>query len=186
MKNKQLKTAIKRSFITIFTPRKDRKCPQRDIIKCKWRNKMKVKKVPCRMIRFREFPELLFGASPDDGPVYFDATHFIRSKGDERRHNVQEFRIAFHHWITALSDMYSIDKEDLVICEETSGHLLIDECLALLFVVYIDPAFGAYMLERVSELLIDGFTVSDSWLVMAAGNRFTLEELTKNLKSNET
>lgn len=28
MKNKQLKTAIKRSFITIFTPRKDRKCPQ--------------------------------------------------------------------------------------------------------------------------------------------------------------
>ena len=82
--------------------------------------------------------------------------------------------------------MYSIDKEDLVICDETSGHLLIDECLALLFVVYIDPAFGAYMLERVSELLIDGFTVSDSWLVMAAGNRFTLEELTKNLKSNET
>ena len=126
------------------------------------------------MIRFREFPELLFGASPDDGPVYFDATHFIRSRGDERRHNVQEFRIAFHHWITALTNMYTIDKEDLIIRDETSGHLLIDECLALLFVVYIDPAFGAYML------------VSDSWLVMAAGNRFTIEELTKNLKLNET
>lgn len=146
---------------------------------------MKVKKVPCRTIRYREFPELLFGESPDNGSVYFDATHFIRSQGDERRHNVQEFRIAFHHWITALSGMYSIDKEDLVIRDESSGHLLIDECLALLFVVYIDSEFGAYMLERISELLIDGFSVSDSWLVMAAGNRFTIEELTKNVKSNE-
>lgn len=138
------------------------------------------------MIRFREFPELLFGESPDNGSVYFDATHFIRSQGDERRHNVQEFRIAFHHWITALSNMYSIESENLVIRDESSGHLLIDECLALLFVVYIEPDFGAYMLERISELLVDGFSVSDSWLVMAAGNRFTIEELTKNVKSNET
>ena len=137
------------------------------------------------MIRYREFPELLFGESPNNGPVYFDATHFIHSKGDERKHNVQEFRIAFHHWITALTELYNIDKEDLVICDETSGHLLIDECLALLFVVYIDPSFGAYILDRISEILVDGFSVSDTWLVEAAGIRFMSEELTKILKSNE-
>lgn len=147
---------------------------------------MRIEKVPCRTIRYREFPELLFGESPNSGSTYFDATHFIRSRGDERRHNVKEFRIAFHHWITTLTNMYDIEKEALVIRDETSGHLLIDECLALLFVVYVDPDFGVYILERVSELLIDGFSVSDSWLVMAAGNRFTFEELTKNLKSNET
>lgn len=147
---------------------------------------MRIEKVPCRTIRYREFPELLFGESPNSGSTYFDATHFIRSRGDEHRHNVKEFRIAFHHWITTLTNMYSIEKEALVICDETSGHLLIDECLALLFVVYVDPDFGVYILERVSELLIDGFSVSDSWLVMAAGNRFTIEELTKSVKSNET
>jgi len=147
---------------------------------------MRIEKVPCRTIRYREFPELLFGESPNSGSTYFDATHFIRSRGDEHRHNVKEFRIAFHHWITTLTNMYSIEKESLVIRDETSGHLLIDECLALLFVVYVDPDFGVYILERVSELLIDGFSVSDSWLVMAAGNRFTIEELTKSVKSNET
>ena len=147
---------------------------------------MRIEKVPCRTIRYREFPELLFGESPNSGSTYFDATHFIRSRGDEHRHNVKEFRIAFHHWITTLANMYSIEKEALVICDETSGHLLIDECLALLFVVYVDPDFGVYILERISELLIDGFSVSDSWLVMAAGNRFTIEELTKSVKSNET
>ena len=147
---------------------------------------MRIEKVPCRTIRYREFPELLFGESPNSGSTYFDATHFIRSRGDEHRHNVKEFRIAFHDWITTLTNMYSIEKEALVIRDETSGHLLIDECLALLFVVYVDPDFGVYILERVSELLIDGFSVSDSWLVMAAGNRFTIEELTKSVKSNET
>ena len=147
---------------------------------------MRIEKVPCRTIRYREFPELLFGESPNSGSTYFDATHFIRSRGDERRHNVQEFRIAFHHWITTLTNMYGIEKEALVIRDETSGHLLIDECLALLFVVYVGPDFGVYILERISELLIDGFSVSDSWLVMAAGNRFTIEELTKSVKSSET
>ena len=147
---------------------------------------MRIEKVPCRTIRYREFPELLFGESPNSGSTYFDATHFIRSRGDERRHNVKEFRIAFHHWITTLTNMYDIEKEALVIRDETSGHLLIDECLALLFVVYVDPDFGVYLLERISVLLIDGFSVSDSWLVMAAGYRFTIEEITKSVKSNET
>ena len=70
--------------------------------------------------------------------------------------------------------------------DEASGHLLIDECLALLFVVYIEPSFGAYMLERLSEMLIDGFSVSDTWLAKAAGLRFTREELTQILENYET
>lgn len=148
---------------------------------------MKIRNIPCRLIRYEEFPELLFGKSEEDDTVYFDATHFIRSQGDERRHNVKEFRIAFHHWITALCEIYKIANEDLVITDEASGHLLIDECLALLFVVYIDPGFGAYMLDRVSEMLVDGFTVSDTWLVKAAAGRFnfTDEELTHKLNHNE-
>lgn len=148
---------------------------------------MKNVSIPCRLVRYKEFPDLLFGTSPDGGgPYYFDATHFILSRGDGRRHNVREFRVAFHHWIAALSGIYGIDTEDLVVRDEASGHLLIDECLALLFVVYIDPAFGAYMLERLSEMLIDGLSVSDTWLAKAASLRFTREELTEIFKNYET
>ena len=147
---------------------------------------MKNVTVPCRLVRYGEFPDLLFGTSPDGGaPCYFDATHFILSRGDGRRHNVREFRAAFHHWIDALTGVYGIDAEDLVVRDEASGHLLIDECLALLFVVYIEPAFGAYMLERLSEMLTDGISVSDTWLAKAAGLRFTREELTQILKDYE-
>ncbi len=146
---------------------------------------MKIKNIPCRLIRYEEFPELLFGKSEDDEAVYFDATHFIRSQGDERRHNVREFRVAFHHWIAALCEIYEIDKENLVITDEASGHLLIDECLALLFVVYIDPAFGAHILERISQMLTDGFTVSDTWLVRAAAGRFNFTDEEFTLKINQ-
>lgn len=147
---------------------------------------MKTVSVPCRLVRYKEFPYLLFGTSRDDGPYYFDATHFIRSRSDERRHSVREFRIAFHHWIAALSEAYGIDTDNLVVRDGASGHLLIDECLALLFVVYIEPAFGIYMLERLSEMLTDGLTVSDTWLIRAVGLRFTREELTQILENYET
>ena len=145
---------------------------------------MKTMKVPCRQVRYREFPELLFGTSAEDGPAYFDATHFILSRGDARRHSVQVFRTAFRHWISAAAEAYGIGHEDMFVVDEASGHFLIDECLALLFVVYIDPPFGIYLLERMSEMLTEGFAVSDTWLAHAADLRFSNEELT--LKSLET
>ena len=54
---------------------------------------MKEEKIPCRIIRYREFPDLLFGTLREDGPVYFDATRFIQAKGDARRHNVRDFGV---------------------------------------------------------------------------------------------
>ena len=87
---------------------------------------MKVKKVPCRSIRYKEFPDLLFGTPQEGAPAYFDATHFIQSRGDEKRHSLADFRVAFHLWIEELCRQYEIDREDLFIRDEASGHLLID------------------------------------------------------------
>lgn len=147
---------------------------------------MKILNVPCRQIRYREFPDLLFGRSQDDGSVYFDATHFMCSRGCEQHHGIREFRVAFQHWISALSEFYAIDAEDLIVYDQASGHLLIDDCLSLLFIVYIDPLFGVYMLERMSEMLTEGFTISDTWLINAVSLRFTKEELTQISEHHET
>lgn len=146
---------------------------------------MKVMNVPCRDIRYKEFPDLLFGTSREDGSVYFDATRFIRARGDGRRHNLPSFRAAFHPWILAQAEAYGIRADDLYAVDEASGHLLIDECLDLLFITYIDPRFGVYMQERMSELLTGGFSVSDTWLAHEAGRRFTNEELTQITRDYE-
>lgn len=141
--------------------------------------KTKTQTFPCRDIRYREFPDLLFGSLAEEGPFYFDATHFIISRGDARRHSVDGFRAAFRHWITMLCETYGTDAGELFVRDGTSGHMLVDECLALLFVVYVEPAFGAYLLERMEEMMSSGFTVSDTWLATVSSRRFTKEELTQ-------
>lgn len=66
-----------------------------------------------------------------------------------------------------------------MVTDEATGHVLIDQSLALLFVGYIDPAFGVYMTERMSELFLDGVTLSDTRIVQAIRNRLTKDELLK-------
>ena len=68
---------------------------------------VKLKKAPCKDIKYGEFPDLLFGKS-DDGLVYFDATHYIRQKGDVKKHNIKTFEIGFMHWENAVRNAYSI------------------------------------------------------------------------------
>lgn len=75
-------------------------------------------------------------------------------------------------------------QEHLTQRPKTSCYLTLS--LALLFVVYIEPPFGVYLLERISEMFVDGFTVSDTWLVQSVGLRFTNEELTQILEHHET
>lgn len=137
---------------------------------------VKLKKAPCKDIKYGEFPDLLFGKS-DDGLVYFDATHYIRQKGDVKKHNIKTFEIGFMHWKNAVRDAYSIPAEDMTVTDEATGHLLIEESLALLFVAYIDPEFAVHMLERISEMLLRGITLSDTRLLMLASERLSKDQL---------
>ena len=73
---------------------------------------MKEEKIPCRIIRYREFPDLLFGTLREDGPVYFDATRFIQAKGECTPALMSvSFRVAFPSLGNGVADAYGIDRE---------------------------------------------------------------------------
>ncbi len=129
----------------------------------------------CNEIRYIEFPDLKFGKS-EDGAYYFDATQFILTQGDIRKHNIRDFEIGFHFWKVAVCETYSIKPEDIII-HSSNGHILIEESLALLFIAYVEPSFGVYMLERISEMLVRGIVVSDSTLLTMARERLTKDDL---------
>ena len=146
---------------------------------------MKTKKIPsCNQIRYREFPELLFGLSAD-GVEYFDATHYIRKKGNVKTHTVEEFETEFVRWIKPVTESYSIPSQDVIVREEDSEHLMIEESLALLFMAYLDPEFGVYMLERMSEMLIAGIVLSDTTLIVMTKNRFTNSDIMRDLQTEK-
>lgn len=126
-------------------------------------------------IRYREFPELLFTVR-GDGCEYFDAFLYIKNKGDPTVHSVQGFKMAFSHWINAVRDAYSLSDDNIFITAP-NGHKLIDYALALPFIAYIDPSFGVYMMERMSDMLLRGVVLSDTYLILMAKDRLSKEQL---------
>lgn len=137
---------------------------------------MKLKILTPYTFKYREFPELLFGKS-ETGIVYFDATLYVTQKGDSQKHSPVDFIRKFAYWFDSVRVAYEIPDNEVVITDEATGHVLIDESLALLFVAYIDSGFGVYMLERVSEMLLDGVTLSDTRIMQMIRERLTKETL---------
>ena len=64
----------------------------------------------------------------------------------------------------------------MIITDAATGHILIDSSLALLFAAYLDPGFGVWMMERISEMLMGGIVLSDTLLLLMARNRFSEAE----------
>lgn len=139
---------------------------------------MKVRTKSPFTVKYMEFPELLFGTS-ENGVNYFDATTYLSEKGDSKKHSAIDFARKFAFWFESVKTVYEIPDFELMVTDEVTGHILIDESLALLFVGYVDPSFGIYMTERMSELLLDGVTLSDTRIVQTIRNRLTKEELLK-------
>jgi hypothetical protein len=141
---------------------------------------MKKKKInPCIESRYREFPEILFGKSCEGDMVYFDATHYLAQKGEISEDVIEIFGQKSEMFIAALCGVYEISKEEMVVRDENTGHLLIEESLVLLFVAYIDPGFAVYMLERISEMLLTGLVLSDSAIAIIVRERFTRADVSK-------
>ncbi len=125
-------------------------------------------------LRYREFPELLF-ASDSKNRLYFDATLYVEQKGDVTKHSPIDFARSHASWINAICTSYDVDEATIIVTDQNTEHILIDESLALLFVAYIDPEFGVHMLERMSEMLLNGFVLSDSCISQIAGDRINLK-----------
>lgn len=135
-------------------------------------------------VKYQEFPELIFGES-EEGYQYFNASQYIIKKGDIKRHTVKEFRFAFSIWSDAICKTYDINPDYLIIKDTDTGHVFIEESMALLFIAYIDAYFGVYILERMNELFLSGFTLSDTALLYLTKERFNEDVLKPVDNQNE-
>ncbi len=125
-----------------------------------------------------EFPELLIGNASDEGITYFDATIY-HIKAGLKDYPVEDFFKYYFHPIGALVNMYGLDRENVVVRNQ-DGHILIDTSLVYLFLSYVRPDFLAFCCDRIDELMLHGFSISDTYLYRHANNRLT-PELAKKL-----
>lgn len=133
----------------------------------------RIENIICTEQVFPEFPHLLIGEATDKSVKYFDATEYLNKSGLSR-YSAESFLSNYFHPIEALITAYELDRRRVCI-ENLEGHLLIDSSLAYLFISYTNPDFLAHINDRIDELFIKGFCVSDAYLYKTAKERLTPE-----------
>jgi hypothetical protein len=122
----------------------------------------------CTEHAFPEFPDLLFGTTPDNGTTYFDATDYLQSK--DLSITVADFFERYKTQIKSLQQSYLIQENE--ICKiNQKGNSLIDSNFVYLFISFVEPDFLAYINDRIHELFSSGFCISDTYLLRMATER---------------
>ena len=135
--------------------------------------------IKCTEPGFVEFPDLLFGATNDS--VYFDATDYLQKKA--RSFTETDFLKQYEHQIRAIQSAYKMEDKD--VCKlDMDGHLLIESNFVHLFISFVEPNYLAYMCDRMQELMVSGFSVSDTYLEESARIRIMPEILKMVDKNN--
>lgn len=119
-----------------------------------------------------------------DTRIYFDMTHFLLAMDMEPEVKITEFTEGFATWIDHLGRVYGIPQDERFAVDAATGHRLAEESFALPFLVCVDPVFGVYLLESMSQMLLEGTVCSDTYILHQAQARFTAEELS-NLNTKE-
>lgn len=131
---------------------------------------MKKIKIECNQIRYAEFPELKFGIS-EDGDAYCDISHYLDEKELSSTHDIFKFQQKFFYFLTKAQLAYQLDPETIISENSEDGHYLLISELALLFIMYTDPNFMFYALDRIDEMFTSGITMSDTALIQLSANR---------------
>nr|DAT18211.1 MAG TPA: hypothetical protein [Caudoviricetes sp.] len=120
-----------------------------------------VKLSPCEENKFPDIPDLKFYRTEGD-LFYFDAAQCLSKADPTANVSVEDFLSKFDHLIGSLCENNAIVKDELTVTDD-SGAIYLDECLVIPFLAYLDRSFGGYVIERMEELLMYGFTINDSF-----------------------
>lgn len=135
--------------------------------------------IVCKEQGLPEFPGLLFGVSNDNGLMYFNASAYLRSKGNDLK--LPDFLNSYQPLIAALQETYSI-KDDEVCRINNDGDFVIEVDFVYLFICYTDHRFTGYINERMNDLFAAGIAISDSYLFESAKSRLSADVIAKMIQ----
>lgn len=133
--------------------------------------------IVCKESSLPEFPGLLFGIANDNGLMYFNASAYLRSIGNDLL-KLPDFIRLYEPLIKAVQETYSI-KDDEVCRINTDGDFVIEVDFIYLFICFTDHRFTGYINERLNDLFSTGVAISDSYLFESAKSRFSDDVIAK-------
>lgn len=133
----------------------------------------------CDTVVLAEFPDLLFGGAAETEATYFDATAYLGKRDMYSREAIDGFITSCSAFAVPIADSYSVSQDRMVIFNE-DGHCLVSASLVYLFLAYFDPGVAVYINDRIHEVFMDGFAVSDTYLFRKHADRIPEDFLKLN------
>jgi len=133
--------------------------------------------IVCKEHSLPEFPDMLFGVSNDNGLMYFNASAYLKSKGQDLK--LADFLNSYQPLIKALQESYSL-RDDEVCRINGDGDFVIEVDFVYLFICFIDHNFAGYINER-----MNGVAVSDSFVFQSAKSRLTADVIARMLQDEK-
>lgn len=131
--------------------------------------------------QFVEFPAFVSGTYAKNNINYFDATGYIEyvnsTNQPQKQINILDFIKSHKHLIEEMLENYEIDSCDVFFVNKKDGHTVIVGTLAIPFLMYVDCGFAWYLIERMTEMMMNGYVLSDSALLNSVYSRFNLSFL---------
>lgn len=132
-------------------------------------------KLECSELMCNELP-IMMGSISDELRV-FDADYYCAERGIEAEDWTVFTRI-HKFYIERIAKMSDKQTSEMFY-RNTDGHLLMDEQLVFLYIMYRDEIAMSYLFSMLSDVLTEGIALSDSYLYSTVSSRFPREFVDK-------
>ena len=114
------------------------------------------------------------------GVKVFNATLYIESLEGEKELTIDSFKESHSEFIDVIAKQIGLSKESILTTDE-SGDVYMHIMLSVAFLEYFNVGFKVWSNARMIELMVDGISMSDNFIIGNTIKRFGVDQLKEML-----
>ena len=114
------------------------------------------------------------------GVKVFNATLYIESLEGEKELTIDSFKESHSEFIDVIARQIGVTKESILTTDE-SGDVYMHIMLSVAFLEYFNVGFKVWSNARMIELMVDGISMSDNYIIGNTIKRFGVDQLKEML-----
>ena len=114
------------------------------------------------------------------GVKVFNATLYIESLEGEKELTIDSFKESHSEFIDVIARQIGVTKESILTTDE-AGDVYMHIMLSVAFLEYFNVGFKVWSNARMIELMVDGISMSDNFIIGNTIKRFGVDQLKEML-----
>lgn len=110
------------------------------------------------------------------GVKVFNATLYIESLEGEKELTIDSFKESHSEFIDVIARQIGVTKESILTTDE-AGDVYMHIMLSVAFLEYFNVGFKVWSNARMIELMVDGISMSDNFIIGNTIKRFGIDQL---------